>query len=328
MSRVRWFRRASLLACVLALAGSTVACAAGGDDEELPDAFGGTPPADTGTGADVPSGADAPHFGGDAAVDSPTTQSDGGAHDGATTGDGASDGGATDSSAMDTSATDTAAKDTATSDGSTCVAVTLNSGTNDGGVCPDPVSGTCGMADIAGYTPTWIPPTGYHQGLCTSAQIDAFYNDCFASGATETTCEAEITAAPDCYDCIFSDETAASYGPIIDLSNGISEINEAGCIALLEPCNLTCAEEVLGSFQCENAACETNCPVTDTATLDAFDTCEDTAAACDPDGCDVFVTEATCASELTGAAHPASVCTSATTFEDYYNAVVPVFCGP
>ena len=85
---------------------------------------------------------------------------------------------------------------------------------------------------------------------------------------------------------------------------------------------------MLGSFQCENAACETNCPVTDTTSLDNFETCETTAANCDPNGCDVFATESTCASELTGKTHPASVCVTATTFEDYYNAVVPVFCGP
>jgi hypothetical protein len=322
-------------------------CAAGGSLTDLSGQDSGTSPPDGNVTTDSPSGGDAPHLGGDGSADtkpSSDTASDSAsdaASDEAKTdsgGDSASDtsdaAAEADASAKDTGPADTAKdsppdapKDTST-DTSTCVPVTLNSGTNDGGTCPAPVSGSCGMGDVAGFSPTWIPPSGYHQGLCTTTQIDDIYTGCLASGATDTTCSAAESAAPGCYDCIFTMEGTSPYGPIIETNNGVLEVNQAGCIALLEPCNTTCAEEVNAAAECESAACESNCPVTDNTSLDNFENCEATAASCDPNGCDTFATESTCENELTGASHPASICVSETDFEDFYNDVVPVFCGP
>jgi hypothetical protein len=339
MFRVRSFRGLLPFACAGLLALFSTACAAGSAIDDLTDSSNPPGPPDTGSGTDASSGLDGMPRLGDAGADSVTSGPEGGIHDGgieagAETGtEGGADSGSKDSGSKDTSSSDTGAKDTGPKDTSTdtssCVPVTLNSGANDGGTCPAPVSGTCGMADIAGFAPTWVPPSGYHQGLCAPGQIDDVYNGCFATGATELSCSTSESSEPGCFSCIFSEEGAsASYGPIIDTTNGISEINQAGCIALLEPCNLKCAEQVAASFQCENTACETNCPVADDPSFTAFENCEATAAGCDPNGCDVFVTESACASELTGPTHPASICASAATFEDYYNAVVPVFCGP
>jgi hypothetical protein len=246
------------------------------------------------------------------------------------------DTGATDSGSIkDTGPIDTGPPDTGSvkdtgADTSTCEPVTLNNGDNDGGSCPAPVVDTCAMGDVAGFTNTWVPPSGLHQGVCSSMAMDGVYTGCLASGATETSCNDAATTYADCYNCVITFEgMSATYGPLIDTNNDLVEINVAGCIALLEPCNLTCAEEVQAASECENAACESNCPISTTASVTAFDTCEDTAASCDPNGCDTFATQATCADELTGAGHPASICVATyATFADYYDAVVPVFCGP
>jgi hypothetical protein len=352
MSRVRSFRRLLPWSIAFALTRLTMGCASGGDaDNDTGQNDSGVPSEVSVTPTDGPAGTDAPHLGGDGSADA-RQDSDSATQDGA--GDGtksdsggdtstdspadtapdatdAADTGAKDTSPADTSPTDspadTGTKDTGTPDTGGCVPVTLNDGDNDGGACPAPVTGSCGMGDIAGFSPTWIPPSGYEQGLCTSAQMDSIYNGCLASGATETTCNTAATAAPDCYGCIFTMEGTSPAGPIIETNNGVLEVNQAGCIALLEPCNLTCAEEVAASVQCEDTACETNCPVTDTTSLDNFETCEETAATCDPNGCDTYATEAACSNAITGASHPASVCLSGAMFEDLYNAVVPVFCG-
>jgi hypothetical protein len=362
--RARSFRRLLGWVALVALLGLAAACASGGEDGDVPESGGALPDSaasgdgmtlsDGSTGSDA--GRDGPRLGSDSGNDSgldagldAENKSDSTSHEGgADTGsvdsgtkdsatedseamdsgviDGSHDSGPADSGVKETAPPDTGPPDT----GSSCVPVTLNDGANDGGACPAPVTMSCGMGDVAGFSPTWIPPSGYHQGLCTATEIDDIYDDCLASGATTASCDAEASAAPNCYDCVFSFESSSpsSYGPIIDTSNGVLEINVAGCIALLEPCNSTCAEEVQGALECENAACETNCPVTGTITLDSFDECEETAASCDPHGCDTFATEANCESELTGAAHPASVCWNQPSFVDYYDSIVPLFCGP
>jgi hypothetical protein len=343
MVRVRSFRRLLPWTLAFLLTRLTMGCASGGDaDNGVNGGDSGVSP-DTGVMNDAPPGTDAPRLGGDGGSTDAKPGSDAASQDG--TGDSTkpdSEGDAAaetdspsdvaDTSTKDTlpdSPPDTASKDTSTppDTGSTCVPVTLNDGANDGGACPAPVTGTCGMGDIAGFSPTWIPPSGYEQGLCTPTQIDDIYDGCLASGATTATCTAAESAAPGCYSCIFTMEGSSPAGPILETNNGVLEVNQAGCIALLEPCNLTCAEELSASVQCEDDACETNCPVTDTTSLDNFETCEETAASCDPNGCDTYATEAACSTELTGSTHPASVCVSGTTFEDLYNAVVPLFCG-
>jgi hypothetical protein len=247
----------------------------------------------------------------------------------------------TDSSSKDSGAGDTSkpkdsgAKDTAPPDTGTCVAVTVSDA---GGVPPTtcPATGTtCGsMTSIAGFTPTSIPPTPATTTSCTTAEITAIYDACLNQTTQSTAACTKIqTTDATCYGCIFTDEGAASYGPVISSTNGgLVFLNQAGCIDLLEPCNDACAVAYQAAFQCENAACEGNCPtITTMAESQSYQYCVEDAGTCDPGGCDEYLTEfSNCGMLLTGASHPASVCagTSASTFATLFKAIVPVFCGP
>ncbi len=227
---------------------------------------------------------------------------------------------------------DTGAKDAGHDSGS-CVAVTVS----DAGAAPSacPATGVaCGdLVSTSGFSPTWVPPATPTTS-CTTAQIDTIYNDCL-NPKTETTakCTAIQTTDKTCYDCIFTAEGASTYGPVVDSTNGgLVFVNQAGCIDLLEPCNLDCADAFQAALQCEDVACETNCPtITTTAQDTAYEDCIDTAAVCDPNGCASYTDEANnCGALLTGAKHPASKCvaTAKSTFATLFKAIVPVFCGP
>lgn len=199
-------------------------------------------------------------------------------------------------------------------------------GSADAGTCPPPTVGTCAPANVATFMPQYKPPTGGHQGKCTSAQLDAYFTACDGPSSSRANCAAFRTNNAACATCLESQESAPSWGPLVFTTNGVVQINIPGCIAILEPCNETCARAYEAALQCEFAACETNCPVTtDPATLQAFQTCDDTADRC---GCSKYAAGSTCAEGLTGPGHPAAICTSAADFQTYFKQVAPVFCGP
>jgi hypothetical protein len=325
MSRVRSFRRAFGIAVAMLVPLwllQPLGCATGGgadSDSGLGSGgdFDGEPPADTGPKSDgTPPG-----------FDSAPPPFDGGVDTGHTI-----DTGIMDSGGMDTSKPhkDAGPKDTGPPDTGTCVTVAV-SGTGGLATCT-PTGSACGDIGTIGTLPAWVAPSGLHQGLCTTAQVTTIFNDCLGDAGTAAKCTAVQKADPKCYGCIFTTEGAAAYGPVIETTNGGAvEINQGGCIDLLEPCNLACAEASQSIIGCENAACEPNCPtITTSAEATEFIDCLSAADTCDPGGCDTYTTEATnCGALLTGATHPASVCiaTSTDTFEDLFNAVVPVFCG-
>jgi len=323
MSRVRSFRRAFGIAVAMLVPLwllQPLGCATGGSadsDSGLGTAdYDGEPPADTGPRPDgTPPG-----------FDSAPPPFDGGVDTGH-----AIDAGVMDSGGMDTSKPhkDAGPKDSGAPDTGSCVTVTVSS-TGGSPVSCTPTGSTCGDIGTIGTLPAWVPPTGLHQNFCTTAQMNDIYASCLAPTATATACAMVQTTAAACYSCMFTPQTASSYGPVIQTTTGVPQINQAGCVALLEPCNLSCAEALLGAFQCEGAACAANCsdPLTTSESFD-YETCIDTAAGCDPQGCDSYVTRSSCTVALTGVAHPASVCvmTSTSTFEAAYNAIGPLFCG-
>jgi len=200
--------------------------------------------------------------------------------------------------------------------------------------CPTTPPGTCGPATLTGFTPTAPPPTGRAQNVCTSAQIQAIYDDCLTGAGACPESDAGNAALP-CYDCIFTASTDAAWGPVI-VSPGTVSVNLGGCVELLEPCNSACADAIEYDFQCEAAACSASCPVTvDAGSLTAYDDCASAADACDPGGCFQYENGAYstggCVDQIVQApaSHPASVCVpSAGTFEASFLAISGVFCGP
>jgi hypothetical protein len=221
-------------------------------------------------------------------------------------------------------ARDTGAMDSGQADTSTCVVAVSSQGAFDGGTCPAPVTSSCGPGSPAGFTPTYRAPTGEHQALCTSAMLTQIYTDCLDPNLSDPlACSSDETSFPACYACLVSQETDTRWGPLIQQASGIVEINISGCIALLEPCNVACAQAYQYSYQCEVVACDSNCAADSQIDVTPYDNCTVTADDC---SCQVYFDPGQCELNIAGS-HPAASCTTQTSFQAYYNLVAPLFCG-
>jgi hypothetical protein len=210
--------------------------------------------------------------------------------------------------------------------GSTCTAVAVSALPSSGGAaCPQGTSATCWPQDETLFSPTWVPPLGAHLNECTPTQVSGFYAACLnPPTSTTTTCDAwtQTAANSTCFGCLYTSSTAASYGAIIAYSQALV-VNQAGCIALAEPCNTQCAQAISAMSACEDDACgSTLCP--DYA---SYSTCASEAASCT--ACSGFATAANCSSLITGAAHPAAgACNlGAATAQAAYTSVATFMCG-
>lgn len=187
--------------------------------------------------------------------------------------------------------------------------------------------GACHPGDVETYVPTpYVPAAAAGQGVCRDGDIQAFYDACFGPGKSMAACGA--LTQPDastfaCASCILTADTSDHYGPLIGHGSLVT-INLAGCLELTDPSSsLSCPKAVQALTGCELAACEANCPVHDMASRAAYDAC---ATAADQAGCLSFAMGASCAnSDRDGALSAACL---APTFEQFYDWVVPLFCGP
>jgi len=187
----------------------------------------------------------------------------------------------------------------------------------------------CQPADVSTFQPpTYAPASGESQGLCTQTQIDAIYDACLGSNATQASCDTLIgmgATATDlaCSACIFSQDDDPTHGPIIDRGSTVA-INLAGCVELLDSNGLACAKALQAADRCEVDACSANCPVSDAASLSLYDGCIETAAG---GGCKAFEMATGCAGDEADGG-PAAECFAGTTFLAQYDAIVALFCGP
>jgi hypothetical protein len=174
-------------------------------------------------------------------------------------------------------------------------------------------------------------PDAYHsaapagQGACPTPElIDWFYAACLGPTATTQACQAyklDVSGGP-CAKCIQTAEGEPHYGPLIDHQGSFISANISGCIELTDPGELSCARALQALSGCEIAACRANCPVQDSASRAAYDGC---ASVADESGCGTYADAMACHGiELD--AGPAQRCI-ASSFKDFYDAVVPLFCG-
>jgi hypothetical protein len=159
--------------------------------------------------------------------------------------------------------------------------------------------------------------------------VSGFFDACLGSSASKADCDAFRDANPDCANCIVSPESAKYYGPIVD-HGGFVTANVGGCIEVnvqnaldAGGAALGCAHDVQALEGCELAACEANCPVSDTASLAQFQSCSNSA---DDTGCSSFAAAAACTEPDAGDGVPAICLTS--DFGAFYDEVVPLFCLP
>jgi hypothetical protein len=117
--------------------------------------------------------------------------------------------------------------------------------------------------------------------------------------------------------------SAPSYGALIQFHSPFVVVNKAGCVALAEPCNLSCAQAMLAPFACQGASCGPSC--SDSA---GYQACETDALSCA--SCGAYTAAASaCTMQLSGAQHPAAAfcALTSTTFQASYTAVATFMCG-
>jgi hypothetical protein len=156
------------------------------------------------------------------------------------------------------------------------------------------------------------------------APWSVFYDLCFGLSKSKALCSAfeQAPASAACAACILTPFTAMRPGPILDYGGFVGG-NVPGCIEVTgaAPDTVACASAFQALSDCELAACQANCPVSDSASLAARELCSMTA---DQTGCKSYDDHVHSAC-LTVPAEAA--CTMDTSFQDFYNAIVPLFCA-
>jgi hypothetical protein len=183
--------------------------------------------------------------------------------------------------------------------------------------------GTCVPVDISMYQSPYHPPSGAHQGLCTTTQIDGLSTACFASTATTATCAAYKAKAQNmaCVDCAITDSTAPGWGAVV-LYPDLAVLNIGGCIVALDSTYTACAKAVEASADCGLEMCK-NCDPADAAT---FDACYYGAF---PAGstCDTVTSAGTDACAAKGGVDPYTSCALGADFVANFTAVAQAICG-
>lgn len=187
---------------------------------------------------------------------------------------------------------------------------------------PDTQSNSCPTpADVTGFTPgTMTPPHGA-QKVCQSGDYAAYFTACLdEQTATTQTCQNWSAAHQTCADCIASNANDAQWGAVV-FGTGIVSVNAAGCLELVGA--TACSKATSAIDQCIGAACDLQCPVTDTASFTLYEQCVKTA---DAGGCKTYSTAADAACDVD--ANAAIAKCSGADFQAMFLNVGPVFCGP
>jgi hypothetical protein len=211
-------------------------------------------------------------------------------------------------------------------DGAACTPVVVMDVPSSGGLACTASGTTCYPHDETAFSGTWVPPLP-RVGRCTSTQIMDFYTSCFSSTASDAACGAwtDASANATCLGCLKTPSTAAAYGALIQFPGDVVELNEAGCVALAEPCNLECAQTWLAGIECRDAAC------TSTECTDQGDLIECTMTAATCTACEAYTQAAGCMTELTGPDHPAGALCAIGSENDVtlgdYTSLATFMCG-
>ncbi len=206
-----------------------------------------------------------------------------------------------------------------------CKAVALGDGGFDASACPvSNNNSVCAPSSVSKYVPKWTAPTSAHQNLCTAAQAQKFYDDCFdpilSSAAACTTFQTNNAA---CFACVYTLETDPQWGPVVD-HGAYASVNVAGCIAVAETCNLPCAKAIQAREGCSSTSCNSvNCPITTQASFTAFNTCVTNADKC---LCKGYADVSACQSALADGGAAATVC-NGPDFATLFKQVSGLFCG-
>jgi hypothetical protein len=187
---------------------------------------------------------------------------------------------------------------------------------------------SCRASDVLTYVQGSYQPAAAPTGACLGADggeiWDEFYAACLGSEKSPDDCTAfkQIPANAACAACILTPYTADQLGPILSFGEFVGQ-NVAGCIEIADPSHPSCPKAVQALSDCEIAACQANCPVSDPTSLVARQQC---AVQADATGCASFFLMASACQAAEADAGLASPCLNSG-FLEFYDAVVPLFCG-
>jgi hypothetical protein len=187
---------------------------------------------------------------------------------------------------------------------------------------------SCHPSTVLTYVPssyrTAQPPSTACLGPDGGSTVEDFFDACLGPNKSKDGCT-DYNAVPAnaaCAACVLTPYDANRLGPILDYGEFVGG-NVAGCIERTAPADLSCARAAQALTDCEVAACQANCPVTDAPSLAAREAC---SAAADASGCSSYLAAASACRATEADAGLALPCTNVA-FKDFYDAVVPYFCG-
>lgn len=194
-------------------------------------------------------------------------------------------------------------------------------------VPPDDTGPPCAPGDVTAFKPKWVPPI-VNLNACTDVQISDFFTKCWSSTSTSAACNAwqGLAGNKTCLGCLQTDETANAYGAIV-VHMGYGDVNVSGCLAVVlgDTTSSGCAAKDQSITECEQAACQPTCPVTDSATLTTLTNCESAAG---KGGCASYVSMACDLSDagIQDSGMDPSACYGSD-FPSYFANVAPILCG-
>ncbi len=195
----------------------------------------------------------------------------------------------------------------------------------------DTSTSACGPADTTAYMPrAYSPPSGKHQGICTTPNI-ADYVLCIEN-TDKTKCAqfGQGGAAETCGNCIETNQTDPKWGPFVSPDGQSLSYNTAGCLDLAVS-NTQCGKSLDASYGCQDAACGT-CDNTTTPTYDSCVTsslsksCKTYGATADKDCAAQFGDAAP--AETSNCFPDPSIADPAAQDADFVKRIVTYFCGP
>ena len=188
---------------------------------------------------------------------------------------------------------------------------------------------SCQASDVLTYMQGSYQPAAAPSGACLGADggglWEDFYAACLGPGKSPDACNAYKEESPEnaaCAACVVTPYTAVQLGPILDFGEFVGG-NIAGCIEITTPSDPACPKAVQALTDCEIAACQANCPVSDPTSLELRTEC---AKMADNAGCLSFSQMAASCRAAETDAGLAAPCTNAS-FKDFYDNAVPLFCG-
>jgi len=190
-----------------------------------------------------------------------------------------------------------------------------------------PALGRCSPKDVSAFEPRWTPPAKFRH-VCTEEQILAL-TPCATFKASKKECarfldgpEADVT----CAECVITADIDPAWGPLVYPFPAADRyfVNEAGCIARLDPSQEECAKDRQAALDCIGAACLETCYGDPKASKEEKTACTEAAML---GGCKPYVERSiSCRIAIEEAQSPATAC-FVDLNDDGLRAIVRLFCG-